>query len=139
MRKVVIKETTPTTIPSKLPVTEEPEQKKPEQKKPEPAKTEQPKVETPKAETPAVNTPAPKPAPAEPAAPTKHAKVRYQVPPLTKPLSLKIEMTDASGTRVLKDVMANSGEYISMNVPYSGEARITIFLGGDFVWQDRYN
>ena len=139
VRKVVIKETTPTTIPSKLPVTEEPEQKKPEQKKPEPAKTEQPKVETPKAETPAVNTPAPKPTPAEPAAPTKHAKVRYQVPPPTKPLSLKIEMTDASGTRVLKDVMANSGEYISMNVPYSGEARITIFLGGDFVWQDRYN
>ncbi len=61
------------------------------------------------------------------------------MPPLTKPLSLKIEMTDDSGTRVLKDGMANSGEYISMNVPYTGEARITIFLGGDFVWQDRYN
>ena len=48
-------------------------------------------------------------------------------------------MADEMGTRVLKDGVAKSGEYISMNVPYSGEARITIFLGGDFVWQDRYN
>ena len=135
VRKVVIKEAAPTTIPSKIPATEEPVIKKSE-----PAKTEPVKTETPKTETPAPSpTPAPKPAPAEPAAPTKNAKVRYQVPPLTKPLSLKIEMTDDSGTRVLKDGMANSGEYISMNVPYTGEARITIFLGGDFVWQDRYN
>ena len=61
------------------------------------------------------------------------------MPPLTKPMSLKIEMTDAAGTRVLKDSMVNGSEYISMNVNYSGEAKITIYLGGDFVWQDRYN
>ena len=139
VRKVVIKETTPTTIPSKLPVTKEPEAKQPAPAKTEPVKPAAPKTET-SASMPIPTPPeTPKPAPAEPAAPTKSAKVRYQVPPLTKPLSLKIEMTDDSGTRVLKDGIAKSGEYISMNVPYTGEARITIFLGGDFVWQDRYN
>ena len=74
-----------------------------------------------------------------PAGPQKTAKVRYQVPPLAKPLSLKIELMDEYGTRVLKDGTAKSGEYISLNVPYSGEARVTIYLGGEFVWQDRYN
>ena len=45
----------------------------------------------------------------------------------------------ASSILVLKDGTAKSGEYISLNVPYSGEARVTIYLGGEFVWQDRYN
>ena len=71
--------------------------------------------------------------------PKKTAKIRYQVPPLSKPLSIKIDMKDSSGTHVLKDGIAKSGEYISMNAPYSGEAVITILLGGDFVWQDRFN
>ena len=30
--------------------------------------------------------------------------------------------------------MANGSEYISMNVPFTGQATITIYLGGDFVW-----
>lgn len=71
--------------------------------------------------------------------PKKTAKVRYQVPPLSKPLSLRIEMTDATGTKILQNKQATSGEYISMNVPYYTEATITIYLGGDFVWEDRYN
>lgn len=141
VRHVVIKETEPTTIPSKLPKVKEQETKVAkadirEETKEE--KKEEPVKETVKAEAPKEAPQAQKPA-QPPASAAKLAKVRYQVPPLTRPLSLKIEMTDEMGTRVLKDGTAKSGEYISMNVPYSGEARITIFLGGDFVWQDRYN
>jgi len=141
VRRVVIKETEPTTIPSKLPEVKEQETKvakadRREEIKEE--KKEEPVKETVKAEAPKEAPQAQKPA-QPPASAAKLAKVRYQVPPLTRPLSLKIEMTDEMGARVLKDGTAKSGEYISMNVPYSGEARITIFLGGDFVWQDRYN
>lgn len=147
VRRIVVKETAPTTIPSKLPEVKAQPAKT--EKKAEPQKEvkavsgtnkeapvkEAPKQETQKQEAPRETAPSSTP----PAAATKTAKVRYQVPPLVKPLSLKIEIADEMGTRVLKDGVANSGEYISMNVPYSGEARITIFLGGDFVWQDRYN
>ena len=109
---------------------QQPQAAAPKEANKEPAVKEAPKQEAPRETAPA-NVP--------PAQGSKTAKVRYQVPPLTKPLSLKIEMADEMGTRVLKDGVAKSGEYISMNVSYSGEARITIFLGGDFVWQDRYN
>lgn len=124
VRKVVIKETKPETIPTKIPPRDETKTEEPPQPE-EPHVTEPPKEQT----------PPPPPLPAG----SKTAKVRYQVPPLAKPLSLKIELMDDYGTRVLKDETAKSGEYISMDVPYSGEARITIYLGGDFVWQDRYN
>ncbi len=124
VRKVVIKETKPETIPTKIPPRDETKTEEPPQPE-EPHVTEPPKEQTP-------------PPPQLPAG-SKTAKVRYQVPPLAKPLSLKIELMDDYGTRVLKDETAKSGEYISMDVPYSGEARITIYLGGDFVWQDRYN
>ncbi|MCF0247870.1 MAG: PASTA domain-containing protein, partial [Synergistes sp.] len=147
VRKVVIKETKPVSIPTKLPVIDESTIKKSSvgkktaastssttttpQTKTEAAKSEKPAVkqeETTKQQT--AHTQAEPSVPAATAS-TKNAKIRYQVPPLAKPLSLKIEMTDDRGTHVLKDSVANSGEYISMNVPYQGEARITIFLGGD--------
>lgn len=73
-----------------------------------------------------------------PAAPEKKAKIRYQVPPLTKPLSLKIEIIDKSGMRPLISQEVSGGEYISLDAPYQGEAAVTIFLGGEFVWQDKY-
>lgn len=73
-----------------------------------------------------------------PAEPQKIAKVRYQVPPLTKPMALKIEITDSSGKRALRDSQTSGNEYISMNTPYNKEATITIFLGGEFVWQDHF-
>lgn len=135
VRKVVIKETKPVTIPTKIPPSGETQAAE---------QPSQPQVQTPPAEVPAQTAQQPqaqpKPQQAQrPAAGQKTAKVRYQVPPLAKPLSLKIEIMDEYGTRVLKDGTAKSGEYISMNVPYSGEARVTIYLGGDFVWQDRYN
>lgn len=130
VRKVVIKETNPAAIPSKLPESGGTAAKKAEVSGTAPAAGGERERAQAQPET-QRQIPA--------GALTKSAKVRYQVPPLTRPLSLKIEIADEFGTRVLKDGVARSGEYISMNVPYSGEARITIFLGGDFVWQDRYN
>lgn len=132
VRKVVIKETKPVTIPTKLPPRDETQAAEPAEQPAQP--------ETPPAAAVQPAQPQQQPQqPAQPSGPQKTAKVRYQVPPLAKPLSLKIELMDEYGTRVLKDGTAKSGEYISMNVPYSGEARVTIYLGGEFVWQDRYN
>jgi serine/threonine-protein kinase len=123
VRTVVIKNTEPSDIPTKLP-------------EPAPTKSQEPAKEAVKSEAEPAKAPEPvKPAPAPN---QKTAKLRYQVPPLTKPLSLKIELADDTGTKVIKDVMANSTEYISMNVPFTGQATITIYLGGDFVWQDRF-
>jgi serine/threonine-protein kinase len=68
----------------------------------------------------------------------KIARIRYQVPPLARPLHLKIEMVDPSGKKTLLDRAARSGEYVSLDAPYSRECAVTIYLGGEFVWQDRY-
>ncbi|MDR1917280.1 MAG: PASTA domain-containing protein [Synergistaceae bacterium] len=67
------------------------------------------------------------------------AKVRYQVPPLTKALVLRIVLSDQSGTRVLREQQVSGGEYFSMDTPYTGGASITVQLGGEQVWQERYN
>jgi serine/threonine-protein kinase len=70
---------------------------------------------------------------------TKHtAKVRYQVPPLSRPLSLRIEVVDPEGTRTVLEREVKGGESIAVNVPYVREAAVTVYLGGEFVWQDRY-
>lgn len=138
VRTVVIKEAVPSQMPSKIPEVKE---KTEEKAKTVPVQTEQekPKTEQPKSEVKPAEDVTPKEEKPVPSVPKKTAKIRYQVPPLSKPLSIKIEMKDSSGTHVLKDGLAKSGEYISMNAPYSGEAVITILLGGDFVWQDRFN
>jgi serine/threonine-protein kinase len=68
----------------------------------------------------------------------KLARIRYQVPPLARPLLLKIELVDPSGAKVLVEREAKSGEYVSLDAPYSRECAVTIYLGGEFVWQDRY-
>jgi len=72
------------------------------------------------------------------AAPTGTAKIRYQVPPLTKPLGLKIEMVDATGTKHLLSRDVKGGEFISLDAPFVREGVVTIYLGGEFVWQERY-
>jgi serine/threonine-protein kinase len=68
----------------------------------------------------------------------KIAKIRYQVPPLARPLRLKIELMDPSGTKVLLERDARSGEYVSLDAPYSKECVVRVYLGNQFVWQDRY-
>ncbi|MDO4953076.1 MAG: PASTA domain-containing protein [Synergistaceae bacterium] len=70
--------------------------------------------------------------------PAKTAKVRYVVPPLSSPLSLKITLQDAGGEHVLKDITANGGETVSVSEKYYGEATVSIMLGGEKVWQERY-
>ncbi|MDR3075920.1 MAG: PASTA domain-containing protein [Synergistaceae bacterium] len=94
---------------------------------------------------PAVQPVQPQPQPVIPAPipvpPTgsKVAKVRYQVPPLARPLNLNIVMNDQSGTRVLRQQQVQGGEYVSMDTPYSGSAIVTVSLGEQQVWQERYN
>lgn len=78
---------------------------------------------------------------APPAAPSpgdKVARIRYQVPPLAQPMALRIEIVDKNGTRVLLDRQTKAGDYISLDAAYEGQAAVTIYLGGEFVWQDRY-
>lgn len=70
--------------------------------------------------------------------PLRTAKIRYQVPPLTQPMELKIELIDNDGSRIVKDAQVKGGEYVSVDAPFRGEARVVIYLGGEFVWQDRY-
>ena len=70
----------------------------------------------------------------------KIAKIRYQTPPLTaNNMTLKIVMQDDEGTKVLRDGAVRSMEYISLNARYKGTAKITIYLGGEEVWRDKYN
>jgi serine/threonine-protein kinase len=61
------------------------------------------------------------------------------VPPLTRSLPLKIEISDGDGRRVLRDQQANGGEYITIDEPYSGNANVTVQLGGELVWQEKYD
>ncbi len=68
----------------------------------------------------------------------KIARIRYQVPPLSEPLALRIEIVDKNGSRVLMDRQVRTGEYVSLDAPYQGQSSVTIYLGGEFVWQDRY-
>ena len=94
---------------------------------------------------PGVTTPA-APAPVVPAPPAptvtntggKVANVRYQVPPILKPLPLKIEIIDHQGTRVLMERDVRANETIRVDGAYSQEAIVSIWLGGEFVWEDRF-
>lgn len=89
--------------------------------------------------TPAVEPPQPV-TPASPSVPAggKVAKVRYQVPPLAQPLDLRIEKVDPSGKQTVLNRKARSGEFVSLEVPYEKECVVTFYLGGEFVWQDKY-
>jgi serine/threonine-protein kinase len=69
----------------------------------------------------------------------KLAKIRYQVPPLARTLSLNIVMADQAGTRVLREQQVSGGEYVSMDAPYSGNALVTVKLGEQQVWQENFN
>lgn len=91
----------------------------------------------PTATTPPVQTPV---QPQQPAVQpgNKVAKVRYQVPPISKPLPIKIEIVDPNGTRVLLNRNARGNETIQVDGSYSKEAVVTISLGGEFVWQEQF-
>lgn len=67
----------------------------------------------------------------------KVAAIRYQAPPV-KNQTLRIEMIDKEGEHILLDRKVQAGEFIKIDASYVGEAVVTIYLGGNFVWQDRY-
>ena len=100
---------------------------------PAPASTQ---TSRPSAPAPA-QTPAPAPAPASTARGTKTARIRYVVPPIARPMNLRIEITDPSGKRDVLNRQVRSGESISTNASYTQECVISIYLGGEFVWQER--
>ena len=68
----------------------------------------------------------------------KTARIRYVVPPIAQPMNLKIEITDPSGKRTVMDKQVKSGENVSASSGYSNECVVTIYLGGQQVWQERY-
>ena len=99
------------------------------------AKTNTAQTQTPaKTETPA---PAKSQTPAPAAGGSKTARIRYVVPPIARPMNLRVEVTDPSGKRDVLNRQVRSGETVSTTARYSGECVITIYLGGEFVWQER--
>lgn len=69
----------------------------------------------------------------------KTASIRYIVPPIARPMSLKIEVTDPSGKRDILSRQVSSGESVSASARYTKECMITIYLGGEVVWQEKKN
>ena len=78
-------------------------------------------------------------APAKPSGGTKTAKIRYPVPPIGRPMSLRIEVVDPSGKRDIMSRQVKGGETISATANYSQECIITVYLGGEAVWTDKRN
>lgn len=87
---------------------------------------------------PTPSAPQTQPAGSVPSTPAKTARIRYQIPPLTRPMPFKITIEDVRGTRVLRDTQASGGEYITMDIGYTGEATVTVMLDGRTVWQEKY-
>ena len=86
--------------------------------------------------------PASTPASTQPASSSggnKTARIRYVVPPLARPMELRIEVTDPAGKRTILNRQVRSGESISTTASYSNECLITYYLGGESVWQERKN
>ncbi len=54
-------------------------------------------------------------------------------------MNLRIEVTDPSGKREIMNRQVRSGESISAAARYSNECIVTIYLGGESVWQERKN
>ena len=80
----------------------------------------------------------PRPRQRRPPAGGKVARVRYQVPPLTSPMSLRIEVTDPSGRRDVLNRQARSGENVQVEAPYTGECVVSVYLGDKRVWQEKH-
>ena len=68
---------------------------------------------------------------------TKTARIRYVVPPIARPMALRIEITYPSGKRDIMNRQVRSGESINTTASYTQECVITMYLGGEFVWQER--
>ena len=105
---------------------------------PSPQKTSStPPANTPS--TPPATTPAPSTPPATSSGGTKTAKIRYPVPPIGRPMNLRIEVVDPSGKRDILSRQVKGGETISATANYTQECIITVYLGGEAVWNDKKN
>ncbi|MBQ7559327.1 MAG: PASTA domain-containing protein [Synergistaceae bacterium] len=80
------------------------------------------------------NTPASSPASS---VGNKTARIRYPVPPLARPMDLRIEITDPNGKREVMSRQVKGGENINTTASYTQECVVSIYLGGEFVWQER--
>ncbi|MBQ6001690.1 MAG: hypothetical protein IJL18_02415 [Synergistaceae bacterium] len=89
--------------------------------------------------TPPATTPAPSTPPATSSGGTKTAKIRYPVPPIGRPMNLRIEVVDPSGKRDILSRQVKGGETISATANYTQECIITVYLGGEAVWNDKRN
>ena len=83
------------------------------------------------------STPAPSQPAQTPSGGSKTARIRYVVPPIARPMQLRIELTDPAGKRDILNKQVRTGESINTTAKYSNECVITIYLGGEFVWQER--
>ena len=75
--------------------------------------------------------------PAKSSGGNKTARIRYPVPPVGRPMSLRIEVTDPAGKRNIMNRQVRGGETINATANYSQECLITIYLDGQLVWQER--
>lgn len=69
---------------------------------------------------------------------SKIAKIRYQVPPLSSPHNMHIELVDADGKRDIFNTMVEGESSINLNVPYRQEALVSIYLSNELVYQERH-
>ncbi|MBQ7594959.1 MAG: PASTA domain-containing protein [Synergistaceae bacterium] len=67
----------------------------------------------------------------------KTARIRYVVPPIGRPMNLRVEITDPSGKRDVLNRQVKAGDSINTTAKYSQECLITIYLGGESVWQEK--
>ena len=81
--------------------------------------------------------PAQQSTPAASAPKSKTARIRYPVPPLARPMDLRIEITDPNGKREVMSRQVRGGENINTTASYTQECVVSIYLGGEFVWQER--
>lgn len=77
--------------------------------------------------------------PAKSSGGNKTARIRYPVPPIGRPMSLRIEITDPAGKRNILSRQVRGGETISATASYSQECLVTVYLDGESVWQERKN
>ena len=68
---------------------------------------------------------------------TKTAQINYPVPPISRPMELKIEITDPAGRRTVLSRQVRSGENVRVSATYTNECIISYYLGGEPVGQEK--
>lgn len=68
---------------------------------------------------------------------SKTARIRYTVPPIIRPMTLRIEITDPAGKRTVLNRQVRSGENINTTAKYSQECVISYYLDNEFLGQEK--